>query len=179
MGIPDHLTCLQKNLYVGQETVRTLYGTIDWFKMEKGVWQGWLLSPRLFNLYAEHIMRNAGLDEWQAIIKIGRKNINNLRYEGDTALMTESKEELKSLFFFSKEPLDEGEGGDWKSQLKTKYEKNLRSWHRSHHLMASDVKNWLIGKVPNAGKDWGQKEKRVSEDEMVEWHHWLNGHEFG
>ena len=100
MGIPDHLTCLQKNLYVGQETVRTLYGTIDWFKMEKGVWQGWLLSPRLFNLYAEHIMRNAGLDEWQAIIKIGRKNINNLRYEGDTALMTESKEELKSLFFF-------------------------------------------------------------------------------
>ena len=111
MGIPDHLTCLQKNLYVGHETVRTLYGTTDWFMIEKGVWQGWLLSPWLFNLYAEHIVRNAGLDEWQAIIKTGRKNINNLRYEGDTALMTESKEELKSLFFFFyKEPLDEGEG---------------------------------------------------------------------
>ena len=97
MGIPDHLTCLQKNLYVGQETVRTLYGTIDWFKIEKGARPGCLLSPRLFNLYTEHIKRNAELDELQARIKIGRRNINNLRYVDDTSLMSESEEQLKSF----------------------------------------------------------------------------------
>ena len=91
--------------YAGQEaTVRILYGTTDWFKIEKGVQQGCLLSPCLFNLYAEHIMRNAGLDELQAEIKIGR-NINNLRYVDDTTLMAESEEEFK-------EPLDESEGGE-------------------------------------------------------------------
>ena len=94
MGIPDHLTCLLRNLYSGQEaTVRTLYGTTDWFKIGKGVQQGCLLSPCLFNLYAEHIMRNAKLDELQARIKIGRTNINNLRYVDDTTLMAESEEE--------------------------------------------------------------------------------------
>ena len=98
MGIPDHFTCLLGNLYVGQEaTVRTLYGTTDLFKVEKGVRQYCLLSPCLFNLYSEHIMRNARLDELQAGIKIGGRNINNLRYADDTTLMAESEEELKSL----------------------------------------------------------------------------------
>ena len=94
MGIPDHLTYLLRNLCTGQEaTVRTLYGTTDWFKIEKGIQRGCLLSPCLFNLYAEHIMRNAGLDELQAEIKIGGRNINNLRYADDTTLMAESKQE--------------------------------------------------------------------------------------
>ena len=98
MGIPDHLPCLPRNLHVGQEaTVRTLYGTTDWFKIKKGVQQSRLLSPCLFNLYAEHIMRNVGLDELQAGIKIGRRNISNLRYAYDTTLMAESEEEIKSL----------------------------------------------------------------------------------
>ena len=98
MGIPDHLTCLLRNLYAGQEaTVRTGHGTPDWFQIGKGVRQGCILSPCLFNLYAEHIMPNAGLDEAQAGIKIVGRNINNLRYADDTALMAQSEEELKSL----------------------------------------------------------------------------------
>ena len=97
MGIPDHLTCLLRNLYADQEaTVRTGHGT-DWFQIRKDVCQGCILSSCLFNLYAEYIMRNAGLDEAQAGIKIARRNINNLRYADDTTLMEESKEELKSL----------------------------------------------------------------------------------
>ena len=104
MGIPDHRTCLLRNLYAGQEaTVRTLYGTTDWFKIEKGVWQGCLLSPCLSNLYAEHIMRNAGLDELQAGIKIGGRNINSFRYVDDTTLMAESEQELNSLLMRVKE----------------------------------------------------------------------------
>ena len=98
MGIPDHLTCLLRNLYAGQEAiVRTGHGTMDWFQIGKGVRQGCILSPCLFNLYAEYIMRNAGLDEVQARIKIARRDINNLRYADDTTLMAESEEELKSL----------------------------------------------------------------------------------
>ena len=98
MGIPDHLTCLLRNLYAGQEaTVRTGHGTTDWFQIGKGICQGCILSPCLFNLYAEYIMRNAGLDEAQAGIKIARRNINNLRYADDTTLMAESEEELKIL----------------------------------------------------------------------------------
>ena len=98
MGIPDHLTCLLRNLYAGQETtVRTGQGTTHWFQIGKGVHQGYILSPCLFNLYAEYIMRNAGLNEAQAGIKIARRNINNLRYADGTTLMAESKEELKSL----------------------------------------------------------------------------------
>ena len=94
----DHLTCLLRNLYVGQEaTVRTLYGTIGWFKIEKGVQQGCLLLPCLFILYAECVVQNARLDELQAEIKIAGGNINNLRYADDTTLMAESKEELKNL----------------------------------------------------------------------------------
>ena len=104
MGIPDHLTCLLRNLYAGQEaTVRTEHGTTDWFQIGKGVHQGCILSPCLFNLYAEYIMRNAGLEEAQAGIKIARININNLRYADDTTLMAESKEELKSLLMKVKE----------------------------------------------------------------------------
>ena len=97
MGIPDHLTCLLRNLYTGQEvTVRTGHGITDWFQIGKGVCQGCILSPCLFNLHAEYIMRNAGLDEAQARIKISGRNINNLRYADDTTLMAEN-EELKSL----------------------------------------------------------------------------------
>ena len=96
MGIPDHLTCLLRDLYAGQEaTVRTGHGTTDWFQIGKGVRQGCILSPCLFNLYAEYIMRNTGLDEAQTRIKIAGRNINNLRYADDTTLMSESKEELK------------------------------------------------------------------------------------
>ena len=104
MGIPDHLTCLLRNLYAGQEaTVRTGHGTIDLFQIRKGVCQGCILSPCLFNLYAGYIVRNAGLEEAQAGIKITGRNINNLRYADDTTLMEESKEELTSLLRKMKE----------------------------------------------------------------------------
>ena len=104
MGIPDHLTCLLRNLYAGQEaTVRTGYGTMDWFKIEKGGHQDCILSPCLFNFCAEYIMRNAKLDEAQAGIKIAGRNINNLKYEDDTTFMAESKEELKSFLMKVKE----------------------------------------------------------------------------
>ena len=104
MGIPDHLTCLFRNLYAGQEaTVRTGYGPTDWFQIGKAVRQGCILSPRLFNLYAEYIMRNSGLKEAQAGIKIAGRNINNLIYADDTTLMAESEEELKNHFMKVKE----------------------------------------------------------------------------
>ena len=103
MGIPDHLTCLLRNLYAGQEaTVRTGHGRTDWFQTRKGVRQGCILSPCLFNLYAEYIMKNTGLDDAQAGIKVSGRNINNLRYADDTTLMAES-EELKSLLMKVKE----------------------------------------------------------------------------
>ena len=118
IGIPDHLTCLLRNLYAGQEvTVKTGHGTTDWFHIREGVRQGCILSPCLFNLYAEYIMRNAGLDEAQVGIKIVRRNINNLRYADDTTLMAESEEELKSLLMKVKE-----ESG--KSWLKTQHSEN-------------------------------------------------------
>ena len=105
MGIPDHLTYLLRNLYAGQEaTVRTRHGTMDWFQIGKGVRRGCILSPSLLNLYAEYIMRNAGLDEVEAGMKISGRTINNLRYADDTTLMAESEEEL--------EPLDESERGE-------------------------------------------------------------------
>ena len=104
MGIPDHLTCLLRNLYAGQEaTVGTGHGTTDWFQIGKGVHQGCMWSPCLFNLYAEYIMQNARLDEAQAGIKIAGRNINNLRYADDTSLMAESEEELRSLLMKVKE----------------------------------------------------------------------------
>ena len=105
MGIPDHLICLLRNLYAGQEaTVRTGHGTIDWFQVGKGECQGCILSPCLFNFYAEYIMRNARLEETQAGIKIARRNINNLRYADDTTLMAESERKKK--------PLDESVRGE-------------------------------------------------------------------
>ena len=104
MRIPDLLTCLLRNLYAGQEaTVRTGHGTTDWFQIGKGVCQGCVLSPCLFNVYAEYIMRNSGVDEAQVGIKIARRNINNLRYADDTTLMAEGEEELKSLLMKVKE----------------------------------------------------------------------------
>ena len=113
----DDLTCLLRNLYAGQEaTVRTGHGTTDWFQIGKSVQQGCILSPCLFNLYAEYIMRHARLEETQAGIKIAGRNINNLRYADDTTLMAESEEELKSL--------DESERGEWKSWLKTQHLEN-------------------------------------------------------
>ena len=107
MGIPDHLTCLLRNLYAGQEaTVRSGQGTTDLFQIGKGVHQGYILSPCLFNLYAEYIIRNAGLEEAQAGIKIAKRNINHLRYADDTTLMAEREEELKSLLMKVKEDSD-------------------------------------------------------------------------
>ena len=104
VGIPDHLTCLLRNLYAGQEaTVRTGHGTTDWFQIGKGVWQGCILSPCFFNFYAEYIMRNTGLEETQARIKIAGRNINNLRYADNTTLIAECEEELKSLLMKVKE----------------------------------------------------------------------------
>ena len=121
MRISDHLTYLLRNLYAGQEaTVRTGHGTTDWFRIGKGVRQGCILSPFLFNLYAEYIMRNAGLEEAQAGIKIAGRNINNLRYADDTTLMAESKE-LKSLLMKMKKESE-------KASLKFNIQK-LRSWH--------------------------------------------------
>ena len=118
MGIPDCLTCLLRNLYAGQETtVRTGLGTTDWFSIGKGVHQGCMLSPCLFNLYAKYMMRNARLDEAQAGIKIARRNINNLRYADDTTHMAESEEELKSLLMKVKEESK-------KSWLKTQHSEN-------------------------------------------------------
>ena len=122
MEIPDHLTCFLRNLYASQEaTVRTGHGTTDWFQIGKGVRQGCILSPCLFNLNAEYIKRNAGLDEVQAGIKIVRGNINNLRYADNTTLVAESEEELKSLLMKVK-------GESEKAGLKLNIQ-NLRSWH--------------------------------------------------
>ena len=130
MEIPDHITCLLRNLYAGQEaTIRSGHGTTDWFQVGKGVRQGCILSPCLFNLYTEYIMWNVGLDEAQAGIKIAGRNINNLRYADDTTLKAESEEELKSL--------DESERGKWKSWLKTQHSKNKDHGIRFHHFMAN------------------------------------------
>ena len=142
MGISDHLTCLMRNLYVGQEmTVRTGHGTTDWFQIRKGVHQGCMLSPCLFNLYAEYIMRNAGLDEAQAGIKIARKNVNSLRYADDTILMAESKEELKSLLMKVKEESE-------KVGLKLNIQK-------TRIVASSPITSWQIdGETMNTGTDF-------------------------
>ena len=122
MGTPDHLTCLLRNLYAGQEaTVRTRHEITDWFKIRKGVYQGCILSPCLFNLYVKYIMQNARQDESQAGIKTARRNINNLRYADDTTLMAECEEELKSLLMKVKEESE-------KVGLSSTFRK-LRSWH--------------------------------------------------
>ena len=131
MGIPDHLTYLLRNLYAGQEArVRTGHGTTDWFQIGKGLCQGCILSPCLFNFYTEYIMRNAGLEETQTGIKIARRNINNLRYADDTTLMAESEEELKSLLVKVKEESE-------KSWLKAQHSENKDHGIRSHHFMGN------------------------------------------
>ena len=131
MGIPHHLTCLLRNLYSCQEAaVRTRHGTTNWFQIGKGVRQGCILLPCLFNLYAEYIMWNARLDEAQAGIKISGRNISNLQYADDTTLMAESKEELKSLLIKMK---DERE----KSWLKIQHSENEDNGIQSHHFMAN------------------------------------------
>ena len=143
MGIPDRLTCLLRNLYAGQEaTVRTGHGTTDWFQILKGVHQGCILSPCLFNLYVEYIMRNVGLDEALAGIKIARRNINNLRYADDTTLMAESEEELKSLLMKVKE---ESEKVDLKLNIqKTKIMASgpITSWQIDGETMETGTLFW-------------------------------------
>ena len=135
MGILDHITCFLRNLYAGQETtVRTRHGTTDCFQTGKGVRQGCILSPCLFNLRAEYVLQNAGLGEAQAGIKISGRNINNLRYADDTTLMAESEEELKSLLMKVKEEKE-------KVGLKLKIRK-LRSWHLVPSLHKQMGKQW-------------------------------------
>ena len=130
MGTPDHLTCLLRNLYAGQEaTVRTGHGTTDWFQTGKGVRQGCILSPWLFNFYAEYIMRNSGLEEAQVGIKIARRNINNLRYADDTTLMAESEEELKGLLMKVKEESEKVGLTFRKSEKVGSTFRKQRSWH--------------------------------------------------
>ena len=131
MGIPDYFTSLLRNLYTGQEaTVRTRHGTMEWFQIGKGVCQGYILSPYLFNIYAEYIRQNAGVNEAQAAIKIAGRSINNLRYSDDTALMAQSEEELKSLLMKAKEESE-------KAGLKLNIQKNEDHGIWSHHLMAN------------------------------------------
>ena len=145
MGIPDHLTCLLRNLYAGLEaTVRTGCGTTDWFQIGKGVRQGCILSPCLFNLYAEYIMRNAGLEEAQAGNKIAGRNINNLRYAGDTTLMPESEEELKS--FLMKVKGESEKVGVKLNIQKTKIMASspITSWQINGETMET-VKDFILG----------------------------------
>ena len=144
-GIPDHLTCLVRNLYAGQEaTVRTGHGTMNWFQIGKGVHQGCILSPYLFNFYAEYIMQNAGLDEAQAGIKIAGRNIINLRYADDTTLMAESEEELKNLLMKVKEEREKS-GLELNTQ-KTKIMASspITSWQIDRETMET-VTDFILG----------------------------------
>ena len=155
MGIPDHLICLLRNLYAGQEAiVRTGHGTTDWLQIRKGVCQGCILSPCLFNLYAEYIMRNAGLDEAQAVMKIARRNINNLRYTDDTTLMAQS-EELKSLLMKVKEQ-SETDGLKLNIQ-KTKIIASgpITSWQIDWETMET-VRDFILGGLLNHCRWWLQ-----------------------
>ena len=154
MGIPDHLSCLLRELYAGQEaTVRTGHGTTDWFQIGKGECQGCILSPCLFNLYAEYIMRNDGLEETQAGIKITRRNINNLRYADDTTLMAESEEELKSLLMNVKEESEKV--GSKLSIQKTKIMAScpITSWEIDGETVEI-VTDFILG---GPGRGWSSK----------------------
>ena len=156
MGIPDHLPHLLRNLYAGQEpTVRTWHGTTDWSQIGKGVPQGCILSPCLFNVYAEYIMWNTGLDEAQSKIKIARRNINNLRYTDDTTLIAESKEELKSLLMKVKEESE-------KSGVKLNIQKSkimasgpITSWQIDGETMET-VTDFIFGGLQNHCRWWLQ-----------------------
>ena len=161
MGIPDHLTCLLRNVYAGQEaTVRTGHGTTDWFQIRKGVRQGCILSPCLFNFYAEYIMQHAQLDEAQAGIKIARRKINNLRYADNTTLMAESKEELKSLLMKVKE-----ESG--KADLKFNIQKTkimasgpITSWQIDRETLETVTDFIFLGSTITADGDCSHEIKR-------------------
>ena len=161
MGIPNHFTHLLRNLYAGQEeTVRTGHGTTDWFQIGKGVRQGCILSPRLFNLYAEYIMQNARLDEAQAGIKIARRNINNLRYANDTSLMAESEEELKSFLMKVK-------GESEKVGLKLNIQKTrimasgpITSWQIDGETMETEIDFLFLGSKISADSDSSHGIKR-------------------
>ena len=160
-GIPDHLTCLVRNLYAGQEaTVKTGHGTTDWFQIGKGVRHGCILSPCLFNFYAEYIMRNAGLEEAQAGIKIARRNINSLRYADDTTIMAESKEQLKSLLIKVKEETE-------KAGLKLNIEKTkilasgpITSWKTDGETMETVIDFIFLGSKIAADGDCSHEIKR-------------------
>ena len=160
-GIPYHLTCLLRNLYAGQEaTFRTGHGTTDWFQIGKGVHQGCILSPCLFNLYAEYIMRNAGLDKEQAGIKIARRNINNLRHIDDTTLMAESEEELKSLL---KKVKGESENVGLKlniQKMKTMASGHITSWQIDGETMETVTDFIFLGSKITADGDCSHKIKR-------------------
>ena len=161
MGIPDHLTCLLRNLYASQEaTVRTGHGTTDWFQIGKGVRQGCILSPYLFNLYEEYIMRNAGLEEAQAGIKIDGRNINNLRYTNDTTLMAESEEELKSLLMKVKE---ESEKVGLKlniQKMKIMASGPITSWQIDGDTMETVTDFIILGSKITADGDYSHEIKR-------------------
>ena len=161
MGIPDHLTCLLRNLYAGQEaTVRTERGTTNWFQIGKGVHQGCVSSPCLFNLNAEHIVQNAGLDEAQTRIKIAGRNINNLRYADDTTLTAGSKEEQKSLLMKVKE---ESEKAGLKCNIqKTKImvSSAITSWQRDGETMETVTDFILLGSKITADGDCSHEIKR-------------------
>ena len=156
IGIPDHFTCLLRNLYAGQEeTVRTGLGTIDWFQIGKGVHQGCILSPCLFNLYAEYIIWNAGLDEAHAGIKIPGRNINNLRYADDTTLMAESEEELKSILM--KVKVESEKVGLKLNIQKTKIMASgpITSWQIDGETMET-VTDFILGGLQNHCRWWLQ-----------------------
>ena len=160
MGTPEYLTCLLRNLYAGQEaTVRTRHGTIDWFQVRKGLRQGWILSPCLFNLYAEYIMKNSGLDEAQGGIKISERNINNLGYTDGTILMAES-EELKSVLMKMKEESE-------KIGLKCNIQKtkimasgSITSWQIDEETMQTVTDFIFLGSKITAGGDCSREMKR-------------------
>ena len=143
MGIPDHLTCLLRNLYANQEaTGRTGQGTTDWFQIGKGVLQGCILSPCLFNLHAEYIMRNAGLEEAQSGIKIARRIINNLRYVDDTTLMAESEEELKNLL---KKVKEESENVGLKVNIPKNEDHSVWSYHFTENRLGNSERLYFSG----------------------------------
>jgi len=161
MGIPDHLTCLLRNLYAGQEaTVRTGHGTTDWFQTGKEVCQGCILSPYLFNLHAEYMMRNAGLEEAQAGIKIARRNIINLRYAHDTTLMAESEEDLKSLLM--KVKVESEKGGLKLNIQKTKIMASgpITSWEIDGETVETVVDFIFLGSKITADGDCSHEIKR-------------------
>ena len=154
MGIPEYLTCLLRNLYAGQEaTVRTGHGTTDWFQIGKGVCQGYILSPCLFNFYAEYSMRNAGLEEAQAGIKIAGRNINNLRYADDTTFMAASEEELKSLLMKVKEESEKAGLKLYIQKTKIMASSPIASWQISGETMKTMTDFIFLGSKITADDD--------------------------